>query len=312
MAETSNTIIPHLTGQTPLVPTLNAWEMYMHDQGRSPHTVKAFLSDVRLLADYLPPDRTLGAITTNDLNNFLLWLENGRGIPCSPKSLARRITSLKSFFRWLQKGGVLVIDPAEKVLQRSVISPLPEVLSEEEVNAVLLAADRHRRFSKPDARSYALLALLLSTGIKKSECLGIHINHIDREAPEGPLVFIRYASPANRYKERKISLTDEWLLVYEEYLQQYNPVDQLFPWSPRRLEYLLEDIGKEAGLTKHLSFDMCRWTSSLIDIFNNVEPDKIRQKLGISKIQWREIHNKLRQLSSSVEFNQPAEPLDLS
>ena len=86
-------------------------------------------------------------------------------------------------------------------------------------------------------------------------------------------------------------------MVYDEYLQQYNPVDQLFPWSPRRLEYLLEDIGKEAGLEKHLSFDMCRWTSSLIDISNNVEPDKIRQKLGISKIQWREIQNKLRQLA---------------
>ncbi|HBG74674.1 MAG: hypothetical protein A2X25_11625 [Chloroflexi bacterium GWB2_49_20] len=312
MAETSNTIIPHLTGQTPLVPTLNAWEMYMHDQGRSPHTVKAFISDVHLLADYLPPDRSLGAITTDDLNNFLLWLEKERGIPCSPKSLARRITSLKSFFRWLQRGGVLVIDPAAKVLQRSVISPLADVLTEEEVNAVLLAADRHRRFAKADSRPYALVALLLSTGIKKSECLGIHINHIDREAPEGPLVFIRYASPANRYKERKISLTSEWLEVYEEYLQQYDPVDQLFPWSPRRLEYLLEDIGKEAGLTKHLSFDMCRWTCSLTDILNNIEPDKIRQKLGISKIQWREIHNKLRQMSSSVDSNQPEGRLYIS
>jgi len=239
----------------------------------------------------------LGGITTSDLNNFLSWLEKERGIPCSPKSLARRITSIKSFFRWLQTGGVLVIDPAEKVLQRSVISPLPQVLTDEEVSAVRLAADRYRRLAKPDARPYLLLSLILDTGIKKSECLGIHINHIDRTGPEGPLVFIRYASPSNRYKERKINLTDEWLMVYDEYLQQYNPIDQLFPWSPRRLEYLLEDIGKEAGLEKHLSFDMCRWTSSLIDISNNVEPDKIRQKLGISKIQWREIQNKLRQLS---------------
>jgi site-specific recombinase XerD len=299
MAESLKEITAHLTAQTPLTPTLNAWEMYMNDQGRSPHTIKAFLSDVRLLADFLPPDRNLGAITTNDLNNFLLWLEKERGIPCSPKSLARRITSLKSFFRWLQKGGVLTMDPAVKVLQHSVLSPLPEVLTEDEVNAILLAADRHRRLPKPDARPYTLLALLIETGIKKSECLGIHLNHIDREAPEGPIVFIRYASPANRYKERKIRLSDEWLQVYQEYLAQYNPVDQLFPWSPRRLEYLLEDIGKEAGLEKHLSFDMCRWTSSLIDILNNFEPEKIRQKLGISKIQWREIQTKLRQLSSS-------------
>ncbi len=287
----------HLTPQSGLAPALSAWEIYLYDQGRSPNTVKAFLSDVRLLGTFLPPDKSLGAITTADLNNFLHWLEGERGVPCSPKSLARRVTSLKSFFRWLQKGGVLVIDPGEKVVQRSVLSPLPEVLTGDEIEAVLLAADRHRRQPKPDSRGYTLLSLLLATGIKKSECLGIHLNHIDLENPDGALVFIRYASPANRYKERKLTLSEDWIPAYQEYLSQYNPPDRLFPWSPRRLEYLLEDIGREAGLSKHLSFDMCRWTSVLEDYLNNVEHEKIRQKLGISKIQWREVNMKLRQLS---------------
>ncbi len=291
----------HLTPQTGLVPALKAWEIYLYDQGRSPNTVKAFLSDVRLLAEFLPPDRTLGAITTNDLNGFLNWMEKERGVPCSPKTLARRVTALKSFFRWIHQGGVLLIDPAEKVVQHSVLSPLPEVLEEAEIEAVLLAADRYRRQQNPDARPYTLLSLLLATGIKKSECLGIHLNHVDLADPSGPILFIRYASPANRYKERKLVLSQEWIPAYEEYLMQYNPSDRLFPWSPRRLEYLLEDIGKVAGLGKHLSFDMCRWTSALQDFLNNVEPEKIRQKLGISKIQWREIHLKLRQLAGKVE-----------
>jgi integrase/recombinase XerD len=85
----------------------------------------------------------------------------------------------------------------------------------------------------------------------------------------------------------------------QEYLEQYKPVDQLFYWSPRRLEYLLEDLGKDAGLSKHVSFDMCRWTSVLNDYRSGLEHDKIRQKLGISKIQWREINMKLRQLSEA-------------
>jgi site-specific recombinase XerD len=291
----------HLTPQTGLIPAINAWEFYLNDQGRSLNTVKAFLSDVRLLTQILPPDQTLGAITTADLNTFLHWLEHERTVPCSPKTLARRVTSIKSFFRWLQKGGALIVDPAEQVVQHSVLSPLPEVLTEAEIQAVLLAADRSRRAAHPDARPYTLLALLLATAIKKSECLGIHLNHIDMQSPAEPYVFIRYASPANRYKERKLTLPAEWLPAYQEYLLQYNPVDRLFPWSPRRLEYLLEDIGKDAGLPKHLSFDMCRWTCVLQDYLNNVEPEKIRQKLGISKIQWREINLKLRQLAGNSE-----------
>jgi len=291
----------HITSQTHLGPAINAWEIFLYDQGRSQNTVKAFLSDVRLLTQFLPPDRTIGSVTTEDLNRFFNWMEKERRVPCSPKTLARRITSTKSFFRWLHQHGTIIVDPAEKVLQRSAISPLPQVLTEEEYNAVLLAADRHRRDAKPDARPYTLTYLLLTTGIKKSECLGVHINHIDLDAPAGPQVFIRYASPANRYKERKIRLEEDWIPAYKEYLAQYGPVDQVFPWSPRRLEYLLEEVSDEAGIGKHLSFDMCRWTCALRDYQAGVDVDAIRQKLGVSKIQWREIGMKLRQLNGEIK-----------
>jgi site-specific recombinase XerD len=139
--------------------------------------------------------------------------------------------------------------------------------------------------------------LLLTTGIKKGECLNLNLNHVDLLDPKGPSLFIRYSSSGSRYKERKISLTNDWIEVYQQYLARYSPVEQLFPWSPRRLEYLLEDLGREAGLDKHLSFDMCRWTSALNDWQSGMDHENLRQKLGISKIQWREISMKLRQLA---------------
>jgi integrase/recombinase XerD len=283
-----------------LGPTIKAWRIFLDDQGNSPHTVKAFTADLRLLAAYLPPDRTLGSLTTTDLNTFLDWMQKNRGVPCSPKTLARRITSIKAFFRWLHQNGVVTIDPAEKVLQKSVLSPLPEVLTPEEVQAVLDAANAHRRGTKPDARPYALVALLLHTGIKKGECLALSPNHIDLEGEKGPYLFVRYASPQHRYKERKIALPGTWIDVYREYASQYSLSDRLFPWSPRRLEYLLEDLGEEAGLAKHLSFDMCRWTSALTDWQEGVDRDQIRQKLGVSKVQWRELGMKLGRLADQM------------
>lgn len=293
--------IAHITPQTPLSPAMNAWRVYLEDQGKSPHTIKAFIADVLMLAGYLPPDRPVGEITTNELNNFLQWMQNNRGVPCSPKTLARRITSLKAFFRWLHTFGVLLIDPAEKVVQHSVISPLPEVLTPTEVEALLNAANKHRIKRQPDTRYYALLALLLETGIKKSETLNLSHNHIDLTSPDGPVLFVRYASPQHRYKERKIALSDSWIVAYHEYKRQYPEEDQVFPWSPRRLEYLLEDLGEEAKLTKHVSFDMCRWTCALSDWLSDVDPNKIRQKLGISKIQWREVRMKLEQLAERTK-----------
>ena len=287
----------HITAETLLIPAVKSWELFLYDQGKSLHTVKAFIGDLNLFASYFRSDTSIGNITMKDINAFLEWMQKERGVPCSPKSLSRRITSIKSFFRWLTQTGRLSIDPAEKVLQQSVISPLAEVLTPEEELRVIEAANAYRAAPKSDPRPYTLVTLLLTTGIKKGECLNLNLNHVDLLDPKTPTLFIRYSSSGSRFKERKISLTNDWLDVYKEYLAKYSPVDQLFPWSPRRLEYLLEDIGRDAGLTKHLSFDMCRWTSALNDWQSGLDRENLRQKMGISKIQWREVSMKLRQLA---------------
>jgi site-specific recombinase XerD len=293
--------ITRVTPKTTLIPAINAWSYYLEDQGNSPNTIKAFSSDLNLLASYLPPDRNLGSITTTDLNNFLNWMQKGRGVPCSPKTLSRRITSLKAFFRWLHEYGVLLINPAEKVVQKSVISPLPTILTPNEVQLALKVAEDLWRKAPHDIRYLALFDLLINTGLKKSETLALQLNHIDLDSPGGAIVFVRYANPQYRFKERKIPLPDSWVAIYPLYREQYKLTDQLFPWSPRRLEYLLEDISVQAGLEKHISFEMCRWTSALSDWQSGMEPDKIRQKLGISKIQWREVRMKLRKLDAAKE-----------
>jgi integrase/recombinase XerD len=252
---------------------------------------------MNLFTRYFGDDIAIGNISTGDINQFLEWLQHGRNVPCSPKSLSRRITSIKSFFRWLAKSGRIAFDPAEKVLQKTVISPLPLVLTPEEESQVIASALKSRLATKADARPYTLLILLLTTAIKKGECLALNLNHIDLEHPRGPRLFIRYSASSSRYKERNIELINDWVEAYQEYLQQYHPAEKVFPWSPRRLEYLLEDISNDAGLKKHLSFDMCRWTCALDDWRSGIDKDLIRQKLGVSKIQWREISTKLRQLA---------------
>lgn len=300
MSPSTKTQSAHLDQSTLLKPAINAWKIYLEDQGKSPHTVKAFVADLRLLASFLPPDQEIGAVTTQELNNFLEWLQRGRGVPCSPKTLARRITSIKAFFRWLQKGGVLLVDPAERVVQKSVLSPVPEVLNPQEVDLALEAARRRSLGPLRDTRHLALFTLLLHTGLKKSECLNLAIGHIDLEDPDGPTLFVRYASPANRYKERKISVPESWIPIYQDYLGQYHPADTIFPWSQRRLEYLLEDISNDAGLKKHISFAMCRWTCALIDLRSDQDGNSVRQKLGVSKVQWRELKMKLDQLDRTT------------
>ena len=314
MDSSLDSLSAHITEHTLLPPAIQAWKIYLHDQGRTNNTLKAFSADLSLLADFLPPDKPLGQISTKDLEDFLDWLQNDRNVPCSPKTLSRRITSIKSFFRWLTVNGVLSHNPAEKIVQKTVVSPLPEVLTAAEQEKVLDAAEAMRTAANPDLRPYVLLRLLLETGLKKGECLHLMTNHVELEGPEAPRIFVRYSSPRYRYKERNIPVSPEWAEAYREYIQRYDIKNQVFPWSQRRLEYLLEDVGNAAGLDKHLSFDMCRWTSALNDLTAGIDADKIRQKLGISKIQWREVYAKLQSLAKELGYKlsstSPTEVLD--
>ncbi|MGA9534243.1 MAG: tyrosine-type recombinase/integrase [Anaerolineales bacterium] len=281
---------------------VRAWGEALAEDGKSVNTIKAFTGDLRLLAKFIGGGMAVNTIGTHDLKNFLDWMLNDRPVPCSPKTYSRRVTSLKSFFRWLNETSVLTEDPADPVPQQTVLSPLPTVLTPAEVEVVLAAADAYRQLDEPDARPYALVALLLETAIKKGECLRIHLNHVDLDHVDGPTLFVRYGSVRKRYKERKLTLSEAWVQAFHEYQFQYEPENELFPWSPRRLEYLLEEIGEAAGLDeKHLSFDMCRWSAALMDYRNGADKDKIRQKLGISKIQWREVGKKLARLAEKQE-----------
>jgi integrase/recombinase XerD len=103
--ETTSPVTAHIMPSTLLSPAIQAWQIFLLDQGRSPHTIKAFYADMLLLANYLPADAKLGIITTKDLTTFIQWLQTKRGVPCSPKSLSRRVTSIKAFFSVAAPGG---------------------------------------------------------------------------------------------------------------------------------------------------------------------------------------------------------------
>jgi integrase/recombinase XerD len=294
---------PKLDPTASIQAALGLFEEHMRDEGFAINTIKAFASDVRLLGKFLGMGQPIGQIGTKNLNDFLHWLVHERGVPCGPKSYARRVTTLKVLFSWLRQAEILPHDPAAEVIQKSVTSPLPTVPTEAELEKSLAITQALRYDEKkPDARPHLLLTLLLKTAIKKGEAMNMVPNHIDRSQPDEPVLFIRYANPRLRYKERKVPLAADWLTVLDEYLAQYTPPDTLFTCTARNLEYVLHDVAEAAVIDKGLlSFENLRWVSALRDLREGVEPDDIRQKLGLSKITWRETKAKLEKLKEQQD-----------
>jgi integrase/recombinase XerD len=279
---------------------MGAFEEHMQHEGFSQNTIKAFMSDLNILSQYVGAGQAVGEIGVKDLNNFLDWLQHGRGVPCNAKSLARRLTTLKVFFGWLTEADVLEIDPAAPVAHKPVSTPLPQTLTEDELERVLevtMALRHPEEGRRADARPHLLVTLLLQTGIKKAECMNIVLNHLDFSDPNAPAVWIRYQDPRRRHKERKLRLKTEWPAVFEEYKEQYKVEDALFPCTARNLEYVLADIAQAADLKNGLSFEMLRWTSAVRDYRAKMAAERQRQKMGLSKASWREVKVKLARLA---------------
>ena len=276
--------------------------------GASHHTVKAFRSDLNVLGEWAEEGMPIGRFSTYDLNQFLHWMQHDRGKPCSPKTYARRVTTLKNFFGYLHEIEAIPRDPSAAVIQRPVSSPLPDVLEDDEVLDLIEAAENMRHQEKPDTRPYVLLSLLLQTGIKKSETAALHIMDIERDYPDGPRVWIRYSDPKHRFKERQIHVSDDWIDAVDEYVYQRKPGPELFDCTPRNMEYILGYIAQAAGMEKkRSSFEIIRWTSALSDWMMGVKEDDLRHKLGVSRVTWARTSERLDQLGRMRGYERPPE-----
>jgi len=290
----------NLTAESSLGRAMERFRDHMIQQEYAENTVKSFLGDLGILKRYLKGNPPVGQISTKSLQDFMRWLQYERGKPCSPKSYARRLTTLKVFFAWLAGSGVLPADPAASLIHKPVMAPLPRILYDDQVDQVLAVTRQMMAGEgpdkKPDPRPHLLVTLLLETGIKKQECMGIKLAHIDTSNPSGPVVHIRYDNPRMHYKERRLRLPAAWSRALALYRQVYQPQQTLFPCTPRNLEYVLAAVAKLAGLPDGLSFEMLRWTCAVRDYRARMDPDQLRRKLGLSQMSWQETEPKLVRL----------------
>jgi site-specific recombinase XerD len=290
-----------LTTRSRLTSAIERFERHMIQQDYAQNTVKSFLGDLGILKRYLGGDPPLEEISAKRLHDFMHWLQHERGKPCSPKSYARRLTTLKVFFAWLADLGILASDPAAPLAHKPVQTPLPRILYDDQVEEVLAVTRRMMAgeppHDKPDPRPHLLVSLLLHTGIKKQECMGLKLSHIDTSDPAGPVIHVRYDKAGKEYKERRLRLPPAWARTLRAYLREYEPQEHLFACTARNLEYVLANVATLAGLPEGLSFESLRWTCAVRDYQARMDSDRLRRKLGLSQMSWQETEPRIVRLA---------------
>ncbi len=147
-------------------------------RGLSPHTITAYAKDVRQFASWVK-FQTGGETDPADVDHTLLrsFLGTLRRRGYASGTVARKLASLRAFFRYLHNSGVIEQDPATLLHSPRKSHRLPSFFSREEMAAAL---------QKPDgdpflvARDRAILEFLYSTGVRLAELVGLNVEDVDR------------------------------------------------------------------------------------------------------------------------------------
>ena len=191
--------------------------------GLSVNTVRAYRTDLNQFFEWY---RFQGGRSLRDLNLSLLtrYLDHLHGRNLAATSIARRLASLKMFFRFLVLEGVLEESAVELLASPKLWRRLPKVLSPEMVDQLL---DAPRHDDRLPLRDRAMLAVLYATGCRASELAGLR-GHAVR-LKEG---YVLCRGKGN--KERIVSLNRLAIAALQNYLQRERP--RLV--GPRDVEWL--------------------------------------------------------------------------
>jgi integrase/recombinase XerD len=142
------------------------------EKRNSPHTVAGYCRDLRRFASFFS-DTEVSGLTTVDIRGFLLIL---RDDGLSPTSIARSLSSIKSFFRYLCQEKQLKKNPAEILETPHKWRKLPHLLSLEDVDKLLSCPDINNAIG---LRDQAMLEILYATGMRVSELISVKDHNLD-------------------------------------------------------------------------------------------------------------------------------------
>lgn len=255
-----------------------------YERAYSDNTVGAYMNDLNKYEEFLKKD--ILESDTEDLEKYLKYIKN-----LESTTVAHKITSIKSYFNYNIKRGIVSVNPADKVSRPKLTKHLPEYLTEEEVGKLLDVEVK----SPYDYRNKTILELLYSSGIRISELVNIKTPNYDSEE-----CLIRIMGKGS--KERIVPLGDYAVNIMNDYMNNYRPLinkkhtDYVFinnRGDKISRQFIFKVIKKEAlkkGIKKDISPHTLRHTFATHLLKNGADLRIIQELLGHENISTTQIY----------------------
>ena len=256
---------------------MSNWERYIKDfvsylkieKGLAENSILAYQNDVDKLKNFSSGiGKTADQLNYEDLKQFLSTLFD---LGLSARSQARIISGIKQFYGFLLLENLVKVDPSELLEQPKLGRKLPEVLTIEEIDALLAAID----LSKNEGhRNRAMLETLYSCGLRVSELVGLRFSDLFFE--EG---FIRVIGKGN--KERLVPVSPQVqkeIDIYQQHIRNHLTIQK----GSENIVFLNR---RGAQLTRVMVFTIIKNLADAIGLKKNISPHTFRHSFATHLIE---------------------------
>ena len=155
---------------------LGAYVRYLiAEKNLSPYTLRNYRSDLLDFASYFEDHESVGPLGA-DRHSFRRYLAQARDAGIVTASLARKVSTIRSFYRFLVREGHLDVNPLANVSAPKREHRLPTILTKEHLSALIQSADQD---TPQGLRNRAILELMYAAGVRLSEVVALDLQHLN-------------------------------------------------------------------------------------------------------------------------------------
>ncbi len=274
------------------------YENYLKlEKSLSQNSIAAYINDVNKLIDFLEINDkkvTPEKVKLQHLKNFLEWL-NDRGV--SPRTQARTISGIKSFYKYLLIEGKITSDPTALLESPKIGRKLPDILSMEEIDSLIEAVD----LDKPEGqRNKAMLETLYSCGLRVSELVNLKLTNLFFD--QG---YVKITGKAEKERlvpvsNRAVSEINKYLNGYRKSLRIHKDSENILFLNRRGKKLsrvmvftIIKNLSEKVGLDKKISPHTFRHSFATHLINGGADLRAVQEMLGHESILTTEIYTHL-------------------
>jgi integrase/recombinase XerC len=264
-----------------------------YEKNYSTHTVVAYKRDLLQFLDFAAGQYGTSDPALLDSDMIRSWMVSLMEGGMTPRSVNRKLSSLKTFWHYLMKNGVVSVNPMKKVVPPKTSKPLPVFLKESEMEK-LLEVDPQDEDCFPKVRDQLTLELFYSTGMRLSELIGLTDETVDLNGGVLKVTGKRNKQRLIPFGPRLKDSIRNYIRVRDEQLP--GPLQRLLvrndgaPLYPQMVYRMVHQRLSEVGTLTKNSPHVLRHTFATTLLNRGAELNAVKELLGHSSLSATEIY----------------------